>query len=349
MTTSSHIKRPTLLFLALTFIFSLLLTAFFPVFIAKTEASTLSHDLLVIDRTRIRMTEARATASDWENAKRNYGDIAEAFDSLEAFNRKIQELFKDKDFIDSNIWDDNENYRFRPQGAHSDCTSVIDDLEPGDTTAHVRLSVPNHKYGQEKDGGGHFMKRCYEFDNGKTGPTVKLDDANKIVMAFAWDDAATIRTYQADNTPEGGFNLFKRDDSNPTRFWRETEEADDPCRDYIDLTATTYGQFYVRKRVSAQAQCVNEPLWSGSAPINIRIGQPEKRSIPAGQGNESQDTDAAALQAPDSCESNNSIVLGWLVCGFLELIDNMIVGLGNAADSLLSIDGSYYDDKPQLK
>jgi hypothetical protein len=336
-----------LLFLVLTLNLSIGLAAFAPILSQQVEA--LAHDLVVIDRTRIRMTRAFASESDWEAAIGKYPRINDVFASRNAFNSELSVYFRNKDFRDSNIWDSNENYTYRVPD--SDCTSEINDFDPGEDLVHVKLVFPNPE-GTPQDG-----NECFELNTGKDADSVPLGDHQEVIKAFGWDDAATIRTYQADKTGFGGFNLFKRDANDVTKFWRADEAENDLCRDFLQLIGTGTGVLHILTKPDSTIACVTEDPWhvpdgsSDHGPMNIRIGQVSNQQIPEGEGEASQeDEEAAGIQVEPSCESENSIViLGWLLCGFINALDNGIQGLASIAENLLDINSQNIRNNDELR
>ncbi len=318
-----------------------------------SKVDALYQNLNAIDRTRIRMVDASATEADWTAAKSSHPTIDDVFDSRSAFNAALESSFAGKDFGDSDIWDSNETYTYTVPD--TECTSVIDDFEPGEDLVHVKLSIPNPDADSSNPD-------CFEIDTGKDEDSVPLGSSNDITKAFGWVDEATIRTYQASNsdfTDDDGFDLFRRDATDFTKFWRADEEENDMCRDYIQMGDTGNGQLHILTRPESSAQaCVTEDLWNvpdgdpDHGPMNIRVGQVENRDIPAGEGENpaGEDEDGEPIDRQPSCEGENGgVVLGWIFCGIINAVDNGVQSLASIAENLLDIDSQKIRDNEDLE
>ncbi len=332
---------------------------FFSIFLGPLTqtASALYHELEVIDRTRIRMKVARASTnnSDWQNIINADSDIETTYEDVAGLNQALSEWFTDKDFSDKNIWDNNENYTYKIPD--TDCTSDIQiDSPSSGSTQRVSLKIPVSSSSTTRPSpsnpnppGGRT--RCATIETA----SVTLGSPENLRVAFQWIDAGTIRAYQAGNSasPGPGAEFFIKAESNDgtDRFY--PEGSDEDCRDMLtrlpseDLhsalfydTTTAGTRPMVCRDTSHTA--VSNP-WGTGNPLSVRIAGVENASKPEGSERPGGQGDPAALQAPDSCESKNNILLSWLLCGVLDLVDNTVTGITNAADSLLEIDKKYYE------
>ncbi len=312
-------KRPSIFCLVAV----LLLGVILPLLMPAQRADALSMQLIVPDRSTIRIQNIQANQDDLNDLPQGVRD-ALGISTTTGLNGVLMDLFEGKELVDPNIWDNEEVYRLNVGNCNGDNATTIQGVEPGQSTADVILRIP---FSAPRGG------NCYELRR----ENVSLPPTN-ILAAFRWVDASTIEPVQGGQVT-GYFVLDSSDREHPNRFVRQNESG--ACIDYIDVIESGIrGRFHQLDvpdggSRAGQTQC-REMDFSN---IDVEIQDRANRTIPAGDGRQ-EDQDA---QAEPSCESEGG-ELSWILCPVLRTIDGLINSMEEEINNLLEFPNQYFEE-----
>ncbi len=298
------------------------------IIIAPPAEAIDSIQLRVINKTEITLENLTFSRIDYDNLNSSIKDV---WGDASAAQAGLRELYSGKTFLDSDIWDSEDDYRVTVERAGESCEGEIDYDVPykagGSIDFTVRLRVPL--------GNGSCPVITTRNDR------ISVSNQGNLIRAFTWLDETTMRPYQRPNT------TYTKDPNRAGRYNNDLEEGRGACRDFvetIDFENGTFSMFRTTFGPDDGGECELWNPWIGEATtMPIKISNLEARSNPPGTGRDNADEEGE--EETPSCESENpGISLSWFICSVIQFLDNTVTGLAGAVEQLLEVDSSYYSD-----